>query len=150
MPDTKDLTWIGCDLDGTLAYHDPEYFSPLEIGEPVPMMLATIKKHLKDGDTIKIVTARVGVHPDHDEDVDEIKEAIQDWTEEHLGQRLEVTDSKDYNMLYLYDDRARQVIPNTGVTMGMLVGALRRKLEELGDNPNYSEDVEAHLDKEGS
>lgn len=39
---------------------------------------------------------------------------IKAWCLEHLGQELEVTCSKDYGMILLYDDRAVQIIPNTG------------------------------------
>lgn len=39
---------------------------------------------------------------------------IQDWCEEHIGVRLEVTDRKDFGMTELWDDRAVQIIPNTG------------------------------------
>jgi hypothetical protein len=40
--------------------------------------------------------------------------AIGDWCEEHIGVRLPITCTKDYGMVELWDDRAVQVIPNTG------------------------------------
>lgn len=33
-------------------------------------------------------------------------EIIQDWTERHIGKRLEVTDKKDFNCIWIIDDRA--------------------------------------------
>ena len=42
-------------------------------------------------------------------------EKIQDWTQKHIGERLEVTNQKDYSMVELWDDRAIQVIPNKGI-----------------------------------
>jgi len=57
------------------------------------------------------MTARV--HPDN-EDVEGIRELIQKWCEEHLGQVLPVTHEKDHKMIELWDDRCRQVIKNTG------------------------------------
>lgn len=44
-----------------------------------------------------------------------VKEAIQNWTEKHLGTRLDVTNVKTMDMECLYDDRARQVLPNEGI-----------------------------------
>jgi hypothetical protein len=37
---------------------------------------------------------------------------IQDWTEKHIGQRLEVTCVKDPGMELLYDDKAVRVVLN--------------------------------------
>ncbi len=39
---------------------------------------------------------------------------IQAWCLEHVGEVLPVTPAKDYDMVELWDDRAVQVIPNTG------------------------------------
>jgi hypothetical protein len=52
--------WIGVDLDGTLAYYDPEAdFDPEKVGPPVPKMVARVKRWLAEGKTVKILTARV-------------------------------------------------------------------------------------------
>lgn len=100
--------WIGVDLDGTLAEYDG-WKGPDHIGAPVPLMVERVKKWLSDGIPVKIFTARVW-----GEDRDGVATIIQDWCEKHIGQRLEVTCTKDYGMLSLWDDRAIQVIPNTG------------------------------------
>lgn len=42
-------------------------------------------------------------------------EFVFDWCAKHLGFIPEVTYEKDYLMLELYDDRVKQVIPNTGI-----------------------------------
>ena len=39
---------------------------------------------------------------------------IKEWCLKHIGQKLEVTNVKDFGMIELWDDRAVQVIPNTG------------------------------------
>ena len=39
---------------------------------------------------------------------------IQAWCLEHVGEVLPVTPAKDYDRVELWDDRAVQVIPNTG------------------------------------
>jgi|SRR6185436_5113679 len=110
--------WYGVDLDGTLAVYDG-WHGPLHIGEPVLAMLEIVKDLINKGKIVKIFTARCS-EPDLDLRKAGI-EAIQDWTEKHLGVRLEVTNIKDYAMISLYDDRAIQVVPNTGVLMQDLV-----------------------------
>jgi len=114
--------WIGVDLDGTLAFYDG-WKGADHIGEPVPRMLDRVKGWLGLGYEVKIVTARVG-KPDPTrvsntpEKIEEMRNLIEDWTEKHVGVRLVVTNEKDYNMLELWDDRARQVIVNTGEVVG--------------------------------
>lgn len=112
---TNAQCWIGVDLDGTLAYYPTADGS---IGKPVPAMVARVKQWLAEGRTVKIVTARVaikataaGAHAARQHQTAK----IQEWCQLHLGQRLEVTCSKDLAMLQLWDDRCVQVIPNTGM-----------------------------------
>jgi hypothetical protein len=66
--------------------------------------------------------------------------AIQDWTQKHLGQRLRVTCSKDIMMIELWDDRAIQVIANTGNTIAdeyeSQIEALRGKAPTADDVKN--------------
>lgn len=42
---------------------------------------------------------------------------IEDWCARHLGVVLPITATKDFHMRVLYDDRAIQVISNTGITL---------------------------------
>lgn len=106
--------WIGVDLDGTLAQYGG-WVDELHIGEPVPAMAFRVRNWLADGRTVKIFTARVsGNQGKAVEGVDVIRKAIQDWTEKHFSVRLEVVCEKDYGMVELWDDRAVQVVPNTG------------------------------------
>lgn len=107
--------WIGVDLDGTLAKYDC-WRGAAHIGEPVEPMVARVKKWLAEGHEVRIYTARVCHDPSG-----HIASLIQDWTEEHIGVRLAVTSSKDYQMLFCVDDRAKQVIPNTGVFLEDLI-----------------------------
>lgn len=111
-------SWIGVDLDGTLAYYD-EWRGIEHIGDPIPIMLERMKSWINQGITVKIVTARVS-----EQFVDKVKAAkyIQDYTEKHLGVRLEVTNKKDFGMRELWDDRAIQVIFNTGLRADNKVG----------------------------
>lgn len=100
--------WIGIDLDGTLAFHD-RWIGHEHIGEPVPLMLQRVKKMITAGQTVKILTARASVP----EQIPPIKE----WLKQHGLGDLEVTNEKDHKMKALYDDKAIQVIKNTGITL---------------------------------
>lgn len=113
--------WIGVDLDGTLAeYHTWDEWD--SIGKPVPLMLARVQGWVKADQRVKIFTARVsfeeGVckHTGVYFTKDMMIEVIQDWLEYNGLPRLEVTATKDLNMSELWDDRAVQVMPNTGLT----------------------------------
>lgn len=99
--------WVGVDLDGTLAHYEG-WQGPEHIGEPVPIMLNRVQQWLKSGLKIKLVTARAA---DIDSHV-----IIHAWLLKHGLPVLEVTDRKDFNMLWLWDDRAVAVATNTGLS----------------------------------
>lgn len=108
---------IGVDLDGTLVrwYGDSsgEYI-PDKIGEPVPAMVARVRRWLSEGYEVVIFTARV--HPGHDEkgEAEVARKAIQTFCMEQFGRVLEVTCMKDPAMTRIYDDRAITVEKDTG------------------------------------
>lgn len=97
--------WIGVDLDGTLARDDLRMFGR-SIGKPVEPMLRRVLQWRADGLRVKIMTARASdpsLIPD-----------VQRWLEKHGIGGLEVTNAKDFLMVELWDDRAIQVVANTG------------------------------------
>lgn len=105
--------WIGVDLDGTLAeYHG--WQGPEHIGAPIPAMVERIKRWLGAGKDVRIFTARVGGDP---LEAFHQRHIIQVWCAEHVGCALPVTATKDYGMVELWDDRAVQVIANTGESL---------------------------------
>ncbi|MFD2677798.1 hypothetical protein [Camelimonas lactis] len=105
--------WIGVDLDGTLAHFD-EWRGVEHIGEPVGPMVERVRRWLAEDRLVKIFTARASV----DEPLrGEIIAHIHAWLERQDLPRLEVTCVKDLWMRELWDDRAVQVIPNTGVSV---------------------------------
>lgn len=106
--------WIGVDLDGTLAVWTG-WVGPTDIGEPIEPMVRRVRQWLAEGRQVRIFTARVFMGLGYHEQVPAIVEAIQLWTLKHVGQRLPVTCSKDFNMLELWDDRAVQLVTNTGL-----------------------------------
>jgi hypothetical protein len=110
-----DYTNGGChavDLDGTLAHYE-SFEGPTVIGEPVPAMVERVKGWLRAGEPVKILTARVADDPGG-----EARRAIEDWSLQHLGRVLEVTNQKTPDMLDMWDDRAVQVRANTGIPVG--------------------------------
>lgn len=103
--------WIGVDLDGTLAMYDGwkgiEY-----IGQPIPVMLERVKKWLNKGTEVRIVTARASLPDGPDKDL--IIAEIEQWCLKWIGQKLKITNEKDFSMIELWDDRAVSVEFNTG------------------------------------
>ena len=97
--------WIGVDLDGTLARSDRN-LSLARVGEPVPKMVDLVKSMVKNGVRVKIFTARAG-------DSEQVQ-LVKTWLVKNGLPNLEVTNVKDYDMIRFYDDRAVQVIANTG------------------------------------
>lgn len=100
--------WIGVDLDGTLAHYDG-WIDETHIGMPIRPMQDRVMNWLAEGQEVRIFTARVSNDP-----TGRIKRLIQSWSLAHLGAILEVTCSKDYAMIELWDDRAIQVKVNEG------------------------------------
>src|SRR5262245_18923573 len=104
--------WIGVDLDGTLAKSVAAQ-SGEKIGAPIHPMVQLVKYWLAHGEDVRIFTARI--NPKHQQgDAVSARRAIEGWCERHLGQVLPVTYEKDWDMVLLLDDRARQVERDTG------------------------------------
>ncbi|MCR5184384.1 MAG: TerC/Alx family metal homeostasis membrane protein [Opitutales bacterium] len=102
----KSDPWIGVDFDGTLAQYTSSK-NIEKIGKPVPIMLERVRHWIKHGYTVKIFTARAalgeaGIAP------------VKKWLKENGLPELEVTNQKDFSMIELWDDRAIQVVQNTG------------------------------------
>lgn len=107
--------WIGVDLDGTLALYD-RWRGSQHIGEPVPLMLERVKAWIAAGVEVRIFTARVSPAAAalNQERMADIRSTIEQWCLKHVGQVLAITHEKDMAMVQLWDDRAVQVVPNTG------------------------------------
>lgn len=89
------------DLDGTLAYYNG-WKGKEHIGDRIPKMLERVKEWIRNGQTVKIFTARV-----------EDKSAlpyIQNWLEKYRIGGLKVTNIKTPDMSTFYGDRAVEVI----------------------------------------
>jgi len=99
--------WIGVDLDGTLAHYEPT--KDFSIGKPIPRMVNRVNQWLAEGYEVKIFTARAGNRAGI--------EVTKAWLNKHGLPDLDVTNRKDFQMLFAVDDRAKQVIPNTGILL---------------------------------
>ncbi len=108
---TETRGWIGVDLDGTLAHYDG-WRGETHIGPPIPAMVERVKTWLAEGREVRIFTARIS---DPRPGINRaIVDAICAWCREHVGAALLVTNVKDFEMIALWDDRAVQVVRNTG------------------------------------
>lgn len=106
-------------MDGTLARYEPGDGIGT-IGEPIPAMVARVKYWLELGVEVRIVTARVGQQFTGTEYGDlhlvrHQRNLIRQWCLKHVGRTLLITDSKDFQMVELWDDRAITVTTNQGV-----------------------------------
>lgn len=117
--------WIGVDLDGVLAYQDASKRFDGSIGEPIPASVEFVKNLLRDGEDVRIFTARVartgltnewGVE-DSGEFVFRQRKAIEQWCKDTLGLALPVTATKDFLCKAIYDDIAVPVKRNEGVSV---------------------------------
>lgn len=102
-------SWIGVDLDGTLAHYDG-WHGFTTIGKPIPAMVARVRRWLAEGWAVKIFTARWG-----DPNINPLVEsAVHQWLVKQGLPPLEVTNVKDMGMIALFDDRAYHVKANLG------------------------------------
>ena len=107
--------WIGFDLDGTLAEYS-SWQGVTHIGRPIPKMVSEVRRYLEAGWTVKIFTARTS-SLNTPEDQALARSTIEEWCLNHIGQKLEVTSEKDFNLVEYYDDRAISVEFNTGIIL---------------------------------
>lgn len=107
--------WIGVDFDGTLAEY--RYYTNIKNpGPPVKEMVNRVKEWLSQGTVVKIFTARV-CSLQSKEAIAEQRKMIEEWCVLHIGQKLEITNEKDFNMVELWDNRAVGVIENRGIPL---------------------------------
>ena len=117
--------WIAVDFDGTLATYGT-WLGADHMGEPIVPMVECVKRWLSEGREVRIFTARVGAcgrqsdagNVDDQAFADQQRRQIQQWCRQHIGQELDVTATKDFGMVELWDDRAVQVRMNTGEVVG--------------------------------
>ena len=134
----EEHAWIGVDFDGTLATTvTKEWDGPL--GEPIAPMVDRVKRWLAEGRRVKILTARMSPYDDGGRllnvyDILAVERRISEWCKEHVGSHLPVTESKDHNMIELWDDKAIGVVRDTGE----IRTDISRQIQENSMNPDDS------------
>lgn len=132
--DPKFAPHIGFDLDGTLAKTTGK-FSLQVIGAPIPKMIKKLKQHLKDGDEVRIFTARAAskgaVGPIHA------------WLEDLGLPKLKVTNKKTPGMRRLYDNIAVSVKTDEGTTKE---ASRKKEIQALLDDSDIPADVYFYTD----
>jgi hypothetical protein len=110
--------WIGVDFDGTLAFDPVNRSDPYSLGEPIMSMVYRVQDWIARGFEVRILTARMypisytcgGIT----RDLKHMETVLRAWCRQHIGYELPCTCQKDGLMEVLWDDRAVQVIKNTG------------------------------------
>jgi len=125
--DTVGGKHIAVDFDGTLATYD-HWRGASHTGEPTPKMPERVRQWLAEGLDVRIMTARVCAGNTAREDS---IIAIETWCLKHLGRVLPIISEKTCAMVELWDDRAKQVIPNTGESLEEINQALLQEKQEL-------------------
>lgn len=98
----------------------------LRIGAPIPEMIEKLKQEIAQGTAVFIFTARITASDNTFQQALEATESfllIAEWCKKTFGTLLPITNVKSRNWTELWDDRARQVIPNTGVFVTELLEA---------------------------
>lgn len=112
------------DLDGTLAKYDGDIET---IGAPIQAMMDRVRRWRREGQKVKIFTARVA-----GDQREKQLPLVQQWLKDHDLEGLEVTNEKTPAAIAVWDDRARQVRRNSGERVGFGESRSRRLIEDLG------------------
>lgn len=123
--DKKKPKIIAVDFDATLAFYEHGEFKKDELGEPIPEMVEKVKEALARGDKVVIFTARVCPGLDYERllTATESYLMVAEWTKKVFGQLLPITFIKLPEFSEFWDDKAKEVIPNTGAFLTELIEA---------------------------
>lgn len=119
--------WIGVDLDGTLA--EITGSTGKRIGKPVQPMLDRVKRWLANGKAVNIMTARKL-------DQGQVEE-LERWLKRYGIEKCGITNSKDPDMLELWDDNALRVERNTGK---LCAGCRSSRGSHSSSSPAFADD----------
>ncbi len=93
------------DLDGTLAKFQ-SWRGIGHVGKPIPDMMERVRRWRSEGIKVKIFTARA--------QYEDYLPPIRKWLKKQKLEDMEITNELDPYVLEIWDDRAIQVISNTG------------------------------------
>ena len=121
--------YIGCDFDATISeYHG--WKGPTDLGKPIPEMVRKIKEAMSQGSQVWIFTARVNPGGHEYKEALEATQAylaIAEWCVKVFGELLPITHEKNKLWQSIYDDRAIQVLPNSGILATDLLDAVAKR-----------------------
>ena len=80
-------------------------------------MVNRVRNWLANGETVVIFTARMSDERSSEERA-KVAAAIAAWTKENVGKALKATANKSMAFDQIWDDKARQVMKNTGKRIG--------------------------------
>ena len=117
-------TWA-FDFDSTLSFYEEPFSTTL--GPPVPEMVRKVKAAIAEGVQVVIFSARVYPGADYERLAQSTNAMlnIAEWCQKHIGQVLPITFVKMPIFTKLYDDRAIEILPNTGVELRDLIEATK-------------------------
>lgn len=116
---------IGLDFDETIAQYD-HWRGPENVGDPIPEAIRKVKAEMAQGTQFVIFTARANPGDGSYEacmDATLAFLAIAEWSKQVFGAVLPITHEKSKYFDEIWDDRGRQMIPNTGVFLEELIDA---------------------------
>lgn len=128
--DEKDVHAV--DFDATLSFFD-HWVGAETLGKPIPEMVAKVKAWRAKGEEVFIFTARVNPGDDtYEEGLSATLSYIRiaQWCKQHLGEILPITHEKSKRWTQIHDDRADQILKNTGVSVTDLMGAMHGEYKE--------------------
>lgn len=108
---------VAVDFDGTLAHYE-KFVAPDNLGEPIPEMVRKVKAELAKGTDVVIFTARVNPGQGSGQDALDATlafVAIAEWSKKVFGKVLPITHEKSRHFVEIWDDRAKEIVQNTGV-----------------------------------
>lgn len=120
---------IGCDFDKTMAHYedgDIDKLGPEHVGEPIPEMVEKIKQALADGAEVYVFTARVNPGDGTFKKALNATKSyvvISEWCQRNIGTVLPITHEKSWRWSEIWDDKAKEVLPNTGIFITELMDA---------------------------
>lgn len=118
----NELSWVGVDLDGTLAKVEKENIEPpYPIGDPVESILTFCKDLASTGLKVKVFTAR--------EVISGGKEKVELWLKKHSIESVfsGITATKDPDMIFFLDDRAFRVVDGKIASSGYGVPVVKHE-----------------------
>jgi hypothetical protein len=119
---------IAYDFDKTLSVYeegDIDKYGPEFVGPPIQRMIDEVRQAIADGHDVYIFTARVNPGDSYEQALNATKSylVLADFCLKQFGTLLPITHEKSRSWKRIVDDRADQVIPNTGVRVTELMAA---------------------------